>query len=76
MKTTITVEQYLAALSPDKRAALESLRAQIRSLLLAAVRAAVLWRQMGGSQLRLLMRRREYAMLARGLLARSTLDHG
>lgn len=49
--------------------------AQIRSLLLAAVRAAVLWRQMGGSQLRLLMRRREYAMLARGLLARSTLDH-
>lgn len=50
--------------------------AQIRSLLLAAVRAAVLWRQVGGSQLRLLVRRREYAMLARGLLARSTLDHG
>jgi high frequency lysogenization protein len=50
--------------------------AQIRSLLLASVRAAVLWRQVGGGQLRLLLRRREYAMLARGLLARSTLDRG
>ncbi len=49
---------------------------QIRALLLAGVRAAVLWRQVGGSQLRLLVRRREYAMLARGLLARSTLDNG
>ena len=47
---------------------------QIRALLLAAVRAAVLWRQLDGSQLRLLFRRRQYAMLARGLLARCTLD--
>ena len=50
--------------------------AQVRALLLAGVRAAVLWRQVGGSQLRLLLRRREYAMLARGLLSRSTLDNG
>jgi high frequency lysogenization protein len=49
---------------------------QIRALLLAAVRAAVLWRQVGGGQLRLLLRRREYAMLARGLLSRSMLDRG
>lgn len=49
---------------------------QIRALLLAGVRAAVLWRQVGGSQLRLLLRRREYAMLARGLLSGSTLDRG
>lgn len=49
---------------------------QIRALLLAAVRAAVLWRQVGGSQWRLLLRRREYTMLARGLLARCTLDRG
>jgi high frequency lysogenization protein len=49
---------------------------QIRAQLLAAIRAAVLWRQVGGSRLRLLLRRRDYAMLARGLLARSTLDHG
>ncbi|MGA9332989.1 MAG: high frequency lysogenization protein HflD [Rudaea sp.] len=47
---------------------------QIRALLLAAVRAAVLWRQLGGSHWRLLFRRRQYAMLARGLLARCTLD--
>ena len=49
---------------------------QIRSLLLAAIRAAVLWRQVGGSQWRMLLRRSEYAMLARGLLARCTLDLG
>ena len=49
---------------------------QIRTLLLAAVRAAVLWRQLGGSQLRLLFRRRQYAMLARGLLAQCTLSGG
>lgn len=49
---------------------------QIRALLLAAVRAAVLWRQVGGSQLRLLLRRQQYAMLARGLLSRNMLDRG
>lgn len=42
---------------------------RIRALLLAAVRAAVLWRQLGGNQLSLIFRRRQYAMLARGLLA-------
>lgn len=49
---------------------------QIRALLLAGIRAAVLWRQVGGSQWRLLVRRKEYTMLARGLLARCTLDRG
>jgi len=49
---------------------------QIRAMLLAAVRAAVLWHQVGGGQFRLLIRRKEYAMLARGLLARCTLDRG
>jgi high frequency lysogenization protein len=48
----------------------------IRAMLLAAVRAAVLWHQVGGGQFRLLIRRREYGMLARGLLARCTLDRG
>lgn len=49
---------------------------RIRALLLAAVRAAVLWRQVGGGRLRLLLRRREYAMLARGLLAGRRIDRG
>ncbi|MGH8122231.1 MAG: high frequency lysogenization protein HflD [Rudaea sp.] len=48
--------------------------AQIRALLLAAIRAAVLWRQVGGSQWRLLFRRHQYAMLARGLLAQCTMS--
>ncbi len=49
---------------------------QIRAMLLAAVRAAVLWHQLGGGQIQLLLQRRRYAMLARGLLTRSLLDHG
>jgi high frequency lysogenization protein len=47
--------------------------AQIRALLLAAIRAAMLWHQLGGTQWRLLFRRRQYAMMARGLLAQCTL---
>lgn len=43
--------------------------AQIRALLLAAVRAAVLWRQCGGSYWDLLLRRRALAGCARRLLA-------
>lgn len=43
--------------------------AQIRALLLAAVRAAVLWRQCGGSYWDLLLRRRALAACARRLLA-------
>ena len=47
---------------------------QIRALLLAAIRSAVLWRQLGGSPWRMLFRQREYAMLARGMCAGCTLD--
>jgi high frequency lysogenization protein len=47
---------------------------RIRALLLAAVRATVLWRQLGGNQLRLFFRHRQYAMMARGLLAQCTLS--
>jgi high frequency lysogenization protein len=47
---------------------------RIRALLMAAVRATVLWRQLGGSQLRLFFRHRQYAMMARGLLAQCTLS--
>lgn len=42
---------------------------RIRATLLAGVRAAVLWRQLGGSQWQLVFQRRQCAMLARGLLA-------
>jgi high frequency lysogenization protein len=51
----------------------ENPAAQIRALLLGAIRAAVLWQQLGGTQWRLLFRRRQYAMMARGLLAQCTL---
>jgi len=47
----------------------ESVVAEIRAVLLAAVRAAVLWRQLGGTYTDLLLRRRALAAAARGLLA-------
>ncbi|MBL8298771.1 MAG: high frequency lysogenization protein HflD [Rhodanobacteraceae bacterium] len=49
---------------------------RIRSTLLAGVRAAVLWRQLGGSQWQLLLRRGQLVMLARGLLSGARLDGG
>jgi high frequency lysogenization protein len=49
---------------------------KIRATLLAGVRAAVLWRQLGGNHWLLILRRRQYGMLARGLLARCTIGTG
>ncbi|GAP67000.1 hypothetical protein MBSD_n2316 [Mizugakiibacter sediminis] len=49
---------------------------RIRATLLAGVRAAVLWRQLGGNHWSLLLRRRQCEMIARGLLSRVTLDGG
>lgn len=43
--------------------------ARIRALLLAAIRSAVLWRQSGGSNFKLLLQRRRVAETARALLA-------
>ena len=49
---------------------------RVRSSLLAAVRSAVLWRQVGGRQWQLVVYRRQCSMLARGLLTGATLDSG
>lgn len=49
---------------------------RIRAALLAAIRAAVLWRQVGGRQWQLLLKRKQWTMLARGLMTRTTLDKG
>jgi len=49
---------------------------RIRAALLAAIRAAVLWHQIGGRQWQLLLRRNQWSMLARGLLTRATMDNG
>ncbi|HET6432384.1 high frequency lysogenization protein HflD [Dyella sp.] len=49
---------------------------RVRSCLLAAVRSAVLWHQVGGRQWQLLVYRRQCSMLARGLLTGSTLENG
>ncbi|MGB8635190.1 MAG: high frequency lysogenization protein HflD [Rhodanobacteraceae bacterium] len=49
---------------------------RIRANLLAGIRAAVLWHQLGGRRWQLLLQRKQVALLARGLLSRVTLDHG
>lgn len=49
---------------------------RVRVCLLAAVRSAVLWRQVGGRQWQLLLHRRQCSMIARGLLTGSTLENG
>ncbi|MDQ6646354.1 MAG: high frequency lysogenization protein HflD [Pseudomonadota bacterium] len=48
---------------------------KVRSNLLAAVRSAVLWRQVGGRQWQLLLYRKQCSMLGRGLLTGTTLDN-
>lgn len=48
---------------------------RVRANLLAAVRSAVLWHQMGGRQWQLVLHRRQCSMLARGLLTGATLDN-
>ena len=47
---------------------------KVRSSLLAAMRSAVLLRQLGGRQWQLLLFRKQCSMLARGLLTGTTLD--
>ena len=47
---------------------------KVRANLLAAMRSAVLWRQLGGRQWQLLLYRSQCSMLARGLLTGATLD--
>ena len=42
---------------------------KIRTLLLAGIRAAVLWRQLGGSKWKLLFSRKKYSEMAKQLLA-------
>ena len=49
---------------------------RVRVCLLAAMRSAVLCRQVGGRQWQLLLYRRQCSMLARGLLTGATLDNG
>jgi high frequency lysogenization protein len=53
------------------RLAQPSVVARIRALLLAAMRSAVLWRQLGGSYWDLLLRRRAIVAAARNWLAQA-----
>ncbi len=50
--------------------------ARIRANLLAGIRAAVLWHQLGGRKWQLLLQRKQVVLVARGLLSRVTLEHG
>lgn len=76
-------EQTISQLRPrimvsgDPRLLHESTRvARIRANLLAGIRAAVLWHQLGGRKWHFLLQRKRIGMLARGMLSRLTLEHG
>jgi high frequency lysogenization protein len=83
--TSRLAELYAGTLSPLKprvmvsgnpqQLQLPALVEKVRANLLAAVRSAVLWRQLGGRQWQLLLYRRRCSMLARGLLTGATLDN-
>ncbi|WP_019676578.1 high frequency lysogenization protein HflD [Arsukibacterium perlucidum] len=49
-----------------------AIQQKVRALLLAAVRAAVLWRQAGGSRLNFIFQRRKLVAAARHMLAQTT----
>jgi len=49
----------------------EEIAGKIRAVLLAGIRAAVLWYQVGGSRLQLLFRRKRYIEACSNLLRRS-----
>ncbi|MDN5924205.1 MAG: high frequency lysogenization protein HflD [Xanthomonadales bacterium] len=49
---------------------------RVRALLLAGIRSAVLWHQLGGRQWQLLLHRKQAALLARGMLSRIRIDTG
>ena len=83
--TSRLAELYASTLSPLRPRVMVSGNPQqlqqptvvekVRANLLAAVRSAVLWRQVGGRQWQLLLYRRQCSMLARGLLTGATLDN-
>ena len=84
--TSRLAELYASTLSPLKPRVMvtgnpqllqqNAIVEKVRASLLAAVRSAVLWRQVGGRQWQLLLQRHRCGMLARGLLTGATLDNG
>ncbi len=76
-KIDVLYQDYISPLQPrimvrgDQSHLLnEDNAAKIRTLLLAGIRAAVLWRQLGGSKWKLLLTRNKYVETAREFLAR------
>jgi len=54
---------------------MDEVKAKIRALLLAAIRAAVLWRQCGGTRIKLIFRKKAILHEAERLLASPTVLH-
>lgn len=73
--TTLSILTPRVMVSGDpQQLQIPSVVEKVRTNLLAAMRSAVLWRQLGGRQWQLLLYRRQCSMLARGLLTGATLD--
>ena len=72
LQTVSTVQPRIMVNGDPARLADTAIANQIRALLLAAMRSAVLWRQCGGTRLGLLFGRRKLAQLARELQRNQT----
>ena len=68
VQTISTLQPRIMVKGESTRLAEPDIANQIRALLLAAMRSAVLWRQCGGTRLGLLLGRRKLADTAAGLL--------
>ena len=73
--TLSTLKPRVMVSGNPQQLALPAVVEKVRSNLLAAVRSAVLWRQVGGRQWQLILYRRQCSMLARGMLTGATLDN-
>jgi high frequency lysogenization protein len=73
--TLSTLKPRVMVSSNPQQLAQPAVVEKVRSNLLAAVRSAVLWRQIGGRQWQLILYRRQCSMLARGMLTGATLDN-
>jgi high frequency lysogenization protein len=74
-RTLSTLEPRIRVRGEPKQLGRPEVAARIRALLLAAVRAAVLWRQCGGSRLHFLLRRGALASSVRQLLQPAPASH-
>ena len=73
-KTLSQVKPRILVQGDQAQLSISETTSKIRTLLFAGIRAAVLWRQLGGSRLKLLFTRKKYVQQAEELLQQFQAD--